>query len=104
MIIRYADDIVVGFQHVEDAKCFRADMQARLARFALALHAEKTRLIEFGKYAAERRAGRGRDGRRPSTFLGSPTSVGSEAMADSCCAGTAGATACARRCGTSVMS
>ena len=66
MIIRYADDIVVGFQHVEDAKCFRADMQARLAHFALALNAEKTRLVEFGKYAAERRAGRGE--RRPETF------------------------------------
>jgi RNA-directed DNA polymerase len=65
MIIRYADDIAVGFQHVDEAKCFRADMQARLARFALALHAEKTRLIEFGKYA-ERRAGRGE--RRPETF------------------------------------
>ncbi len=66
MIIRYADDIVVGFQHVEDAKCFRADMQARLANFTLALNAEKTRLVEFGKYAAERRAGRGE--RRPETF------------------------------------
>jgi RNA-directed DNA polymerase len=66
MIIRYADDIVVGFQDVDDAKRFRADMQARLARFALALHAEKTRLIEFGKYAAEHRAGRGE--RRPETF------------------------------------
>src|SRR5260221_12671470 len=66
MIIRYADDIVVGFQQVDDAKRFHADMQARLARFALALHAEKTRLIEFGKYAAEHRAGRGE--RRPETF------------------------------------
>jgi RNA-directed DNA polymerase len=66
MIIRYADDIVVGFQYVDDAKCFRTDMQARLAQFALALNAEKTRLIEFGKYAAKRRAGRGE--RRPETF------------------------------------
>jgi group II intron reverse transcriptase/maturase len=66
MIIRYADDIVVGFQYMADAKCFRADMQARLARFALALHAEKTRLIEFGKYAAKLRTGRGE--RRPETF------------------------------------
>jgi RNA-directed DNA polymerase len=66
MIIRYADDIVVGFQQVDDAKRFHADMQARLAQFALALHAEKAHLIEFGKYAAEHRARRGE--RRPETF------------------------------------
>jgi RNA-directed DNA polymerase len=66
MIVRYADDIVVGFQYIADAKCFRADMQTRLAQFALALNAEKTRLIEFGKHAAKRRAERGE--RRPETF------------------------------------
>ena len=66
MIVRYADDIVVGFQYIADAKCFRADMRARLAQFALALHTEKTRLIEFGKHTAKRRAERGE--RRPETF------------------------------------
>lgn len=66
VVVRYADDIVVGFQHRADADCFRRDLEARLQRFALALHPDKTRLIEFGRYAAERRAQRGE--RRPETF------------------------------------
>jgi group II intron reverse transcriptase/maturase len=66
MIVRYADDIVVGFQYIADAKCFHADMRARLAQFALALHTEKTRLIEFGQHTVKHRAERGE--RRPETF------------------------------------
>ena len=63
---RYADDIVVGFECEDDAQRFLSAMRARLEEFALTLHPEKTRLIEFGRFAAERRAARGTT--RPETF------------------------------------
>lgn len=66
IIVRYADDIVVGFQHEADAERFRDDMGKRLAEFALTLHPEKTRLIEFGRFAADNRARRGLG--KPETF------------------------------------
>jgi RNA-directed DNA polymerase len=66
IIVRYADDQIVGFQHQHDAERFMSDLKERLAAFALSLHPEKTRLIEFGRYAAERRAERGQ--RKPDTF------------------------------------
>src|SRR4051794_39757436 len=56
IIVRYADDIVVGFEHEADARRFRDAMRARLEEFALALHPDKTRLIEFGRFATDRRA------------------------------------------------
>jgi group II intron reverse transcriptase/maturase len=55
IIVRYADDFIVGFQHESDARCFLDEMRERLREFALSLHPEKTRLIEFGRFAAERR-------------------------------------------------
>ena len=55
IIVRYADDFIVGFQHESDARRFLEEMRERLQKFALALHPEKTRLIEFGRFAAERR-------------------------------------------------
>ena len=66
IIIRYADDIVVGFEQEADARRFWDAMRARFEEFALSLHPEKTRLIEFGRYAAERRARRGLG--KPETF------------------------------------
>lgn len=66
IFVRYADDIVVGFEHQVDAERFLAQMRDRVERFALSLHPQKTRLIEFGRYAAERRAGRGLG--KPETF------------------------------------
>jgi group II intron reverse transcriptase/maturase len=66
IIVRYADDIVVGFEHEADARRFWDEMRARLEAFSLTLHPEKTRLIEFGRHAAERRRQRG-DG-KPETF------------------------------------
>lgn len=66
ILVRYADDFVVGFEHRHEAERFRADLQARLARFSLQLHPEKTRLIEFGRFAAERRRKRGKG--KPETF------------------------------------
>src|SRR6266571_4286577 len=61
-----ATRLVVGFQHREDAERFLADLRDRFARFGLALQAEKTRLLEFGRYAAQNRRVRG-DG-KPETF------------------------------------
>jgi RNA-directed DNA polymerase len=66
IIVRYADDFIVGFQHESDARRFRDEMRERLGKFALSLHPEKTRLIEFGRFAAERRK-RSRLG-KPETF------------------------------------
>jgi RNA-directed DNA polymerase len=66
VITRFADDVVVGFEHRDDAERFRNDLSERLAKFALGLHAEKTRLIQFGRYAAQRRAERGLG--RPEVF------------------------------------
>ena len=66
IIVRYADDFVIGFQTESDARRCLAALQERFAKFALELHPEKTRLIEFGRYAEPRRAKRG-DG-RPETF------------------------------------
>ena len=65
-IVRYADDFVIGFREESDARKCLAALGERLVKFGLALHPEKTRLIEFGRYAEERRAKRG-DG-PPETF------------------------------------
>jgi len=66
IIVRYADDFIVGFQHEGDARRFLVMMRDRLGEFALSLHPEKTRLIEFGRFAAEDRKRR-RLG-KPETF------------------------------------
>lgn len=66
IFVRYADDIVAGFEHKADAERFWADLKARLARFALTLHPDKTRLVEFGQHAAANRARRGLG--KPETF------------------------------------
>ena len=66
IIVRYADDFIVGFQHEGDARRFLDEMHERLQKFALTLHPEKTRLIEFGRFAAERRERRGLG--KPETF------------------------------------
>ena len=54
ILVRFADDFVAGFEHREDAERFLADLRERFAEFGLELHPEKTRLIEFGRFAAER--------------------------------------------------
>src|SRR5215218_6520633 len=66
IIVRYADDIVVGFQHEADGQRFLSMMRDRLQEFALQLHPDKTRLIEFGRYAAQTRHRKGLD--KPETF------------------------------------
>ena len=66
IIVRYADDFVLGFQHRHDAERLMSDLKARLARFSLEVHPDKTRLLEFGRHAAANRRARGL--RRPETF------------------------------------
>jgi len=66
IVVRYADDVVVGFQHRSDAIRFRKELDARMSEFGLELHPEKARLLGFGRYAAERRAERGMG--KPETF------------------------------------
>lgn len=66
MVVRYADDIVLGFEHRADAERFLHDWKDRMRAFGLELHPEKTRLIEFGRHAAEQRKSRGEG--KPETF------------------------------------
>jgi RNA-directed DNA polymerase len=66
IMVRYADDIVVGFEHQAEAERFWEDMRVRLAEFALTLHPGKTRLIDFGRHAAKNRRARGLG--KPETF------------------------------------
>jgi RNA-directed DNA polymerase len=66
IIVRYADDFIVGFQHEGDARRFWNELRERLQEFALSLHPEKTRLIEFGRFAAKNRKERGLG--KPETF------------------------------------
>jgi RNA-directed DNA polymerase len=66
IVVRWADDFVVGFQHRRDAEQFHKELAERLAKFNLKLHPEKTRVIEFGRYAAERKRRRGQG--KPETF------------------------------------
>jgi group II intron reverse transcriptase/maturase len=66
IIVRYADDFVMGFQHRKEAERFLAQLQERLREYGLELHSDKTRLIQFGRYAGEQRE---RDGKgKPETF------------------------------------
>lgn len=65
-IVRYADDFVMGFQYKSDAEQMSVDLRARLEKFGLELHQDKTRLIEFGRFAADNRAKRNEG--KPETF------------------------------------
>jgi group II intron reverse transcriptase/maturase len=66
IVVRYADDFIVGFQHRAEAERFLTELRERFAKFGLELHPEKTRLLQFGPFAAEdrHRAGKG----KPETF------------------------------------
>ena len=66
VVVRYADDFVIGFESHREATACLEELQSRFAKFGLKLHEGKTRLIEFGRYANERRERRGK--RRPETF------------------------------------
>ena len=66
IVVRFADDFVCGFEHEGDAQQFLSDLRERFSKFGLALHPDKTRLIEFGRNAARNRAARGVG--KPETF------------------------------------
>ena len=70
IVVRYADDLVVGFESRAEAQRFLEEFRERLAKFGLELHAEKTRLIEFGRFAAQDRKQRGEGKPETFTFLG----------------------------------
>ena len=70
IIVRFADDFIVGFEHRQDAERFREELRGRFARFGLELHPGKTRLVEFGRRAARDRAARGEGKPERFTFLG----------------------------------
>jgi retron-type reverse transcriptase len=70
IIVRFADDFIVGFEHEQDARRFLDELRERLARFGLELHPDKTRLIEFGRFAAGRRRARGQGKPEAFDFLG----------------------------------
>jgi RNA-directed DNA polymerase len=70
IIVRYADDIVIGIERWADARSFLSELHTRLGMFSLSLHPEKTRLLMFGQYAAERRLRRGLGKPETFTFLG----------------------------------
>jgi group II intron reverse transcriptase/maturase len=70
IVVRYADDLVVGFQYRTEAERFLREFRERLAKFGLELHADKTRLIEFGRFAARNREQRGEGKPETFTFLG----------------------------------
>jgi RNA-directed DNA polymerase len=70
VVVRYADDLVMGFQHRNEAEQFLSEFRERLAKFGLEIHPDKTRLIEFGRYAARDRKQRGEGKPEIFTFLG----------------------------------
>src|SRR6476659_7270152 len=70
IVVRYADDLVVGFESRAEAERFLEEFRERLAKFGLELHAEKTRLIEFGRFAEQNRERRGEGKPETFTFLG----------------------------------
>lgn len=70
VMVRYADDIIIGFEHETDARRFWDEMRERLREFSLSLHPVKTRLIEFGRHAADNRKRRGLSKPETFTFLG----------------------------------
>lgn len=70
IVVRYADDSAVGFQHRNEAESFLHDLHERLAKFGLKLHPDKTRLIEFGRFAQSNRSKRGKGPPDTFNFLG----------------------------------
>ena len=70
IVVRFADDAVLGFEHRADAERFLAEWQDRVRKFGLELHPDKTRLIEFGRHAAENWKQRGEGKPEVFNFLG----------------------------------
>ena len=91
IVVRFADDFVVGFEHRHEAERFLAELRERFAKFALELHPDKTRSIEFGRFARTGSAQRvATANRRPSTSSALRTAARRR--------GRAGLRFCGRRC------
>ena len=97
IIVRYADDVVIGFEHETDARRFWDAMRERLQEFSLSLHPEKTRLIEFGRFAASNRKQRGHGKPETFDFLGFTFVCGKSRGEDFSSNGGPVATACRRK-------
>src|SRR4029077_14262689 len=69
IVVRFADDIVLGFQYKSEAERFREELAQRLRKFRLELHPDKTRLVEFGRFAADNRQRRGEGKAETFAFL-----------------------------------
>jgi len=76
VIVRYLDDFIVGFEIRKDAEQFLNALRERLGQFGLRLHPDKTRLLEFGRNAAQNRQERGQGSRKRSSSWASSTAVG----------------------------
>jgi group II intron reverse transcriptase/maturase len=76
IFVRFADDFVAGFQHRQEAERFLAELRERFAKFGLELHADKTRIVEFGRYAEQNRRNRGAGKPETFNFLGFTHSCG----------------------------
>jgi hypothetical protein len=83
IVVRYADDFIVGFQHRAEAERFLAELRERFTTFGLELHPEKTRLLEFGPFAAEGRQRAGKGKPESSISSASRTSAGRRGMGGS---------------------
>jgi RNA-directed DNA polymerase len=101
IVVRYADDTVVGFQHRSDAERFLDELRQRLQRFGLELHPQKTRIIEFGRLAARKRKARNSASWKPSPFSASRTSAERAGEGPSSSCGTPSANGCGRSSGRS---
>ncbi len=80
IIVRYADDFIVGFQYRNEAERFLAELKERFAQFGLVLHRDKTRLIEFGRFAIQNRTKRGVGKPETFNFLGFTHICGQQGM------------------------
>jgi RNA-directed DNA polymerase len=76
ILVRFADDFIAGFEHREEAESFLTELRERFAKFGLTLHPDKTRLIEFGRFAAASRRARGAGKPETFDFLGFTHSCG----------------------------
>jgi RNA-directed DNA polymerase len=76
ILVRFADDFIAGFEHREEAESFLTELRERFAKFGLTLHPDKTRLIEFGRFAAASRRARGAGKPETVDFLGFTHSCG----------------------------
>ena len=97
-IVRYADDFVLGFQYRRDAERFMEALRERFAAFGLGVHPEKTRLVEFGRFAMANRRERGEGDRRRSTSSGSRTTAGRRMRGGSDWGASPLQSGCAARC------